>query len=218
MKYVYLPLAGLFLLSAFTSTQSTYETAVKKGIEQLYSAENLQDMQATANLFHRIAQTEKEKWLPPYYEALTYAFMSFNRTLEDGERDFYLDKADKLQESLADKQADPSEEKTLEGFIKMAKLSVSPMLRGPLMSRSTTACFEKAVALDPNNPRALGMLARMKYGTASFFGSSKDESCTLAKKAVVLYDKEQETKRGILPTWGRSMTASLAKSCGEKEE
>lgn len=210
-------LTALSLLFAFTPDQkANYEEAVKKGVEQLYAAESVEEMQTAANTFHRIAQQESNEWLPPYYEALTYTFMSFNNNLEDDQRDFYADKAQEIFESLEGKKPDASEATTLQGFIKMAKLSISPMLRGPFMSGAATALFEKAVKLNPENPRALGMLARMKYGTASFFGSSTEECCNMAQQAVALYQKEKETDRGIMPTWGYKMTKGLADSCSDE--
>ena len=97
----------------------------------------------------------------------------------------------------------------------MAKLSVNPAIRGMLLTPKVNAQFGKAMEMDPQNPRAAAMLARMKYGTAQFFNSSTEESCALAERSLALFNEESKTNRGINPSWGKGIAEGLLKACAK---
>lgn len=215
MKKMILNLTLLILAISFAlpakAENDAYTRAMQNAIEGYANVKNLEDYQQIANNFERIAQMEKEKWLPRYYTALTYVYMSFGKGLDKDQRDEYL--------AIAQEHADAAEERSennveiviLQGYIKMAKLSVSPALRGITMAPQATQLFEQARQMAPENPRAAVMLAQMKYGTAQFFNSSTEESCDLAQESLALYDKE--TERGIQPYWGKGLAESLLINC-----
>jgi hypothetical protein len=72
--------------------------------------------------------------------------------------------------------------------------------------------FGKAVALNPENPRALSLLAQMQYGTAQFFGSSTAEACGTLNKALEKFDTYKPAN-SLSPQWGRGMVAEMKQKC-----
>ena len=59
----------MMLITGIVSTQSKYEAGMGKAFEQMKAVKTAEDMGATAAFFERIADTEKDKWLPYYYAA-----------------------------------------------------------------------------------------------------------------------------------------------------
>ena len=216
MKSMY-KIFSLIVLSTtvLTAKGQAYENAMQKGLQQFGEAETSEEYQNVANHFERISNMNSDEWLPYYYAALTYVTMNWN--LEDGDdKDAVLDKAESLIEKAEKISENNAELVLMMGYIKMAKLSVSPALRGPFMTPKVNALFAQAVQMEPENPRAHGLKARMEYGTASFFGSGTEKPCEEAQKALELYAKEEQTERGIQPAWGKNIAQGLVKACSKK--
>ncbi|MDZ7845941.1 MAG: hypothetical protein U5L96_03720 [Owenweeksia sp.] len=191
--------------------KDAYYLAMQEALDRYSNVNSLDDYQEITNTFERISQMEKEEWLPRYYSALTYVYMSFENGLENKERDNYLAIAEGFAGQAEELSENNVEIVILEGYIKMAKLNVNPAIRGMTMTPKVTGLFERARKMAPENPRAIMMLARMKYGTAQFFKSSIEESCALAEKSLELYEKE--TDRGIEPSWGKEIAENLMSAC-----
>ena len=192
-----------------------YTQAMQSTLEQLESAESYEDYQVVANKFQRIANAEQDEWLPYYYAGLTQVYMSFQNGLDSDQRDEILEQARDLASKADELSPENVEILILEGYINMAKLSVNPAIRGMLLTPKVNAQFGKAMEMDPENPRATAMLARMKFGTAQFFNSSTEESCALAQRSLTLYEQEETSDRGINPTWGKGIAEGLLKACAK---
>ena len=193
-----------------------YTKAMETTIKTMKEAEKIEDYQSVANTFSRIHEMNKEEWLPSYYAGFVYIIMSFQDGLSDDERDTYLDIAEKYADRAAEVSEDNSEITALQGYAKMAKLSVKPAVRGPFMTSSIMKLFGKAMEQDPENPRAMLLMGRMKYGTAQFFRSDTKEACAFIQGSLKLYEKEHD--RGILPHWGKGMAEQVSRSCNSTRE
>ena len=196
-----------------TASEDAYQKAMGNALNQLNNASSIEDYQAVANVFQRIANAEEGEWMPYYYAGLTRVYMSFQKGQDNDTRDEILEIAADMADKADELDPDNVEILILKGYINMAKLSVNPAIRGMLLSPKVNSQFGKAVEMDPNNPRANIMLARMKYGTAQFFKSSTDESCAMASRSLALFEEEASTDRGIKPSWGRTLAESMVKSC-----
>lgn len=213
MKKAIIIFLGFFLSTNLSlSAQSDYQNYMYESIALYDSVKTLSDYQNIANRFDRIASKETNEWLPNYYAGLTYIYMSFVRGLEDDKRDEYLDQALVYAEKASDLAGPEVEITVLIGYVYMAKVSVSPALRGMTMSSKVSAYFEKALSMDPNNPRANLMLGRWKYGTAQFFGSDISESCALMQKSLSLFEAPENTC-SIMPSWGKGQAEAMSKNC-----
>lgn len=201
----------LTLLVATLSAQDKYTETMLKNIPLTYDAKTVAEYQDVANVFARIAAAEKTKWEPHYYEAYSYIMMA-NVEKDNSKKDGYLDLA-----TLANNRAkailkNDSEIVALEGFIFMMRVTVDPASRGQEYSGKAFHSLSQAVALNPENPRALTLLAQMQYGTAQFFGSSTDEACASVLKALQKYETAK-TENVLGPQWGKPLAERLKGTC-----
>lgn len=204
MKILDILLCAVFFVLAVAATPSdAYEKAMKSAIEKVFQAETLEDYQAASNTFDRIANKETKAWHPHYYSA--YAHIIMNTLVQDpATKDKYLDQA--MERLLSADELSPgnSELLTLEGFVHMMRVVVDPGSRGAEYSGQSIAAFQKAVAMDPSNPRALMLLANMQIGTARFFGSDSSEGCATLEKAIKLFESAAP-ENPLDPAWGKEM-------------
>ncbi len=215
MKWILKPavFTFLFIFSAlsFARSSSSYTETMEKNIKTLYEAQTIEDLQAVVNTFIRIGRAEKNKWRPYYYSAFGNIMMSA-RAESPEDKDAYLDKAgEELKKALALK-TDEAELVALEGFILMLRIPIDPANRGPQYSGMATGALAKAAGMDPENPRALFLLAQMQMGTAQFFGSDTSEACATLDKAIELFEM-QKLMHPLDPAWGKDMAMAVKKQC-----
>jgi tetratricopeptide (TPR) repeat protein len=207
-------LVALCLLLAFKSANATkdkYTETMQKNIETVYTAQNISDIQNAVNAFERIGDAEKTKWEPFYYASFGYVMMA-NKEKEANAKDNYLDLALKSLDRAKSIQANDSEITALEGFIHMIRVTVDPASRGQQYSGMAFQAYGKALAMNPENPRALSLMAQMQYGTAQFFGSPTTEACATLNKALEKFDTFK-SDNVLAPTWGRRMAEGLKTQC-----
>jgi hypothetical protein len=209
-------LFSLIFSSSIKAQDSAYFKVMQKALKMMEEDESIEDRQKTANLFDRIAEKENEEWLPLYYSGLNYIYMSFGDSLDLNQRDAYLAKAKERVEKAANISEENAEIIVLIGYVDMARLAADPASRGASLSAQIMQTFAKAVAMAPNNPRALLMLARMELGMAQFFGSGTEKACDLASQSMEVY--KLENKKGIEPKWGQGMAKQMLISCEKKDK
>lgn len=178
-----------------------YEAAMEAAIKNLYQAQSTEALQAAGNAFERIANKETEKWHPPYYAAYAQIMLA-TRMEEASQQDLHLDRAQTHLEAAQNLSPDNSELLALEGFIYMMRIPIDPATRGPQYSGMSMGALQKAIALDPDNPRAQLLLSDMQYGTAQFFGSDTSEACGTLQKAIELF-KTAKPEYKLDPDWGK---------------
>jgi tetratricopeptide (TPR) repeat protein len=209
MKTTTFIFALLISVSAFASDK--YTEQMSKHIHAVYTAKSVDEYQSAINALDRIALAEKTKWEPYYYSAFGNLMLA-TQTTEGAKKDSYLDLALAAIEKGKTIQANESELIALEGFVHMIRLTVDPGTRGPQYSGMAMQAFGKALGINPNNPRALALMAQMQFGTAQFFGSSTTEACGMAKKALEQFGSFK-SDNPLAPVWGKEMTDELLKQC-----
>ncbi len=203
---------GLLVLAAqFVFANDKYTEIMQKNIEAVYQAKSVEEFQSLANTFHRIAESEKTKWEAFYYEAYAYVMMA-NVEKEPSKKDGMLDASLKALESARNLQPGESEVVALEGFVHMIRVTVDPASRGQQYSGMAFQAFNKAVAMNPENPRALALLAQMEFGTAQFFGSSTADACATITKAIEKFENQKPASL-LSPMWGKNMALGLKNKC-----
>ena len=70
----------------------------------------------------------------------------------------------------------------------------------------------KALSMNPENPRALSLMAQMQYGTAQFFKSSTEEACATGRKAVEKFES-YKNDNVLAPLWGKESALAFVKRC-----
>lgn len=186
-----------------------YVEAMQKNIKAVYTANTIDDLQGAVNTLSRIGEAEKTKWEPFYYASFGYIMMA-TRATDALKKDGYLDLAKTSLDKASAILPNDSEIIALEGFIHMIRVTVDPASRGPQYSMLSMQTFGKALAINPNNPRALGLMAQMQLGTAQFFKQDASEACATARQALPLFDLPVT---GFAPQWGKEMTQSVVVRC-----
>ncbi|NJM24623.1 MAG: hypothetical protein HC859_02925 [Bacteroidia bacterium] len=183
----YVALASCMLAVNAATANDKYTETMQANIEKVYNAGSIEELQPVVNNFERIAVAEKTKWEPYYYASFGYTMMA-NREKDGSKKDGYLDQA--LNAVAKAKELAPTESEVIamEGFVHMLRVTVDPAARGQQYSGMAMQAFGKAVSLNPENPRALAMLAQMQYGMAQFFGNSTADACATATQALVKFD------------------------------
>lgn len=203
------------LLSSTVFAQNTgrYEKAMASAITELHAAKELEQLQQVANKLERISQAEQGEWLPGYY--LGYTYLQMAAKSNSGSNDRYLEMSQQQLDKLLEKEPANSEVFALQGYKHMLYVAADPANRGADYTPRTMEAFQRAIALDPNNPRAFLLMGQMQYGVANFFGSSTEEACQLMQRGIQLIEQEKEDS--LLPRWGKGMAEASARMCAKGE-
>ena len=215
MKKNLILLLGM-LCASVALANGQFEKAMGKNVPAMFTAETPEELQAVINQLDRIGEAEGDRWEPYYYAA--FGYLRLGEMYETAaEKDKYFDLAmEEVEKGEAIKPND-SEIEAMRGYINMMKLTVDPQTRGMTYSGLAFASFQKAIALDENNPRAHFLMGRMQYGTAQFMGGTTDEACGSLFKALVMFEKAEDPENPFAPTWGKESTEQAIKQLCEKK-
>ena len=201
----------LTLIITVSYAQDKYTTQMLKSMESVYNSKTPEEYQAAINAMDRIGNAEKTKWEPFYYSAFGYLMIA-TKEKDVVKKDQFLDlSAAALAKGKAINENE-SELVALDGFIQMIRVTVDPAARGAQYSGQAMQLFGKAVALNPENPRALGLMAQMQFGMANFFNSSTTEACATAAKSLEKFQTYQSTNP-LAPKWGKGMSEEVVQQC-----
>jgi tetratricopeptide (TPR) repeat protein len=204
----------VFITCSTYASGDPYEEAMKSGMELLETAQNAEDFLSAANHFERIANVATDRWHPAYYIAYAQAIAA-TREKDGSKIDELLDAAESFLKKAAAMDHDKSEVAALQGFVHMLRVGVDPGTRGQEYSMMSSASLQKAVALNPDNPRAVFLQAQLSFGTAQFFGSDTSEACAANARALEIFEKNElpsETDP-FAPRWGKRQAISFQKQC-----
>lgn len=199
------------MLKTTYSNDTRYVEAMQKNIQSVYKAKSQEELQAAVNSLERIANAEKVKWEPYYYMSFAYILMA-SKEQESAKKDLYLDQANAAIQKAHTINSNESEIVALVGFIHMIRVTVDPASRGAQYSGLAMEAFGKATSLNPENPRALALMAQMQHGTAKFFGSPITDACATVNAALQKFDT-YNSDNPLAPQWGREMAIGLKKEC-----
>jgi hypothetical protein len=201
----------LLIVHSLFANDKRYMEAMQKNINAVYEAESISALQSSVNSLARIADAEKTKWEPYYYAAFGYIMMA-DREKDPGKKDLYLDQATGAIGKAKSINDHESEIVALEGFVHMIRVTVDPATRGPQYVALAMQQFGKATAMNPDNPRALALMAQMQHGTAKFFSSPLTEACTTLDRALQKFET-YTSENPLSPRWGGGMALELKKEC-----
>ncbi len=209
MKNIMLTLTWLFFTTIIAFGQSKYESSMQKAFE-LWEDGNTQ--QASA-LFERISQAEKDNWIPLYHAANVLISSSF--AVEDPvQRNNMLEKAKSFIAEAHNRSADNSELLTLEGLLYTAYVTMDPQTYGMTHSPKIMELHEKAIQLDPENPRAHLNKIQYAMGTAQFFGQDITPLCEQMKEIIPKFEN-RITETLFAPSWGVENAKQIVTNCNE---
>jgi len=205
---IILSLLVIATLSSFAQNEK-YISMMEETISKIDSRE-IADIQSAANTFERIGNMETEEWLPNYYASYTYMKIAIYH-MSEGDTDkmnasiakaqTFLDKAKAIE-------SDHSEIYVLQGYIYQGHIWESPMINGARYSGKCYAELDKAIEINPDNPRAYYIKGQNLFYTPSFFGGGAESAKPVLATAKEKYDSF-EAESSIHPTWGAGNTEHL---------
>lgn len=196
-----------FLLVSLASAQGQFEQGMGKAFGLWGEGKS---SEASA-LFERIASAEKNNWLPNYYVALvntTDAFDPKNKANIPA----LLDKAQKALDEAAGISFDNPEIMVLQALIYTAWLVQDPMTNGMKYSALAIKEYEKALAIAPNNPRAVFGKAEFEMGGAKYWGTDTKPMCEQIAKSIELFANFKPESE-FHPKWGLDRAQEVLKTC-----
>jgi len=172
---------------------------------------NPAELQALGNKFERIANAEKNQWLPFYYAAycqVNFAFMSPDKSKTDE----IANKATELINKADALNPNNSEISCIKSMIASSHLMVDPMSRYMEYGPESQKHLEAALAQDPTNPRPELLLGQaLKYTPEQFGGG-----CSNALVKLELAAKKFEAFKpasSLHPNWGKEYNQQMIDEC-----
>ncbi len=215
MKKFIVSAVWMLLATLSTNAQSEkYLAAMKTNMGALDSSfRNPASLLSLANNFERIANAEKNQWLPFYYAAfcqVNYSFMEQDKSKVDA----IADKAAALISQADLLQPGNSEISCIKSMIASSRLMVNPMQRYMEFGPESDKQLETAIAQDPANPRPHFLKGQgLKYTPEQFGGGCKTAKEEL-QKAMDKFNTFKPASE-ISPDWGKEMNSKLLNECNQ---
>ena len=207
MKKVTLILALIFAVNI--SAQTQYEKGMNKALE-LWGAKKNKE---AAQLFERIATAEKDNWLPSYYAATVLIIDGF-AIRDEAALTTHLNKAQELLDNAFAVSKNNPELIITQAFLNLVYVAFDGQKYGMKLSGTNVQLYEKALKIDPNNPRVVLAKAQWGMGGAKFFGQSTEPFCKEIKRSIELF-KTEKKKGKFHPFGGIERAQQALKECGK---
>lgn len=195
-------------------TNEAYHKAMTESIAQLFQSATITDYVDVANQFERISQMEKAEWLPLYYASYAYIMISFQES-DNTKKDAYLDQAQKLLDKALAIDANESELHMLQGFLYPSRINIDPMARGMLYMEKMNTALNKALELNPDNPRVYYLRATMTYHMPPAYGGGAANALPFYKMADEKF-KIFKPQTDLSPNWGKEANEAELKKASEE--
>ncbi|NJO91188.1 MAG: hypothetical protein HC831_21150 [Chloroflexia bacterium] len=211
MKKIVLILTLAILGFSLNAQNAEYYQAMGQNLRKLGEAKTSDELQSVGNQFELIANKEQNEWLPLYYAAQSTILM-VHRGVENDKIDSYLDYAQKFIDKALTISEKESEIYVLQGFLHQARIGVNSMSRGQKYSALAYESFEKAKALNAENPRIYYLMAMSVLNTPKMFGGGKKNALPLFLQAKEKFDAFKPAST-IFPNWGAEHNQQMLDKC-----
>lgn len=199
--------AFVFFICSLMSAQTQFEQGMGKAM-QLWGAGKSTEAIAT---FERIASVEKTNWLPNYYIAFIGTINAFQ--IKDKAAATAL--INRAQQAIDDATAispNNPEIMVVQAMLYTAILVQDPMTNGQKYSALAIEQYNKALAIDPNNPRAIFSKAEFEIGSAKYWGTDTKPMCAAIAKSIELFAAFKPESQ-FHPNWGADRAQEKLKEC-----
>ena len=196
-----------FFICSLLSAQTQYEQGMGKAM-QLWGAGN--DTEAIST-FERIASVEKTNWLPNYYIAFINTIDAFG-TKDKDKVTALLSKAQDAIDNATAISPNNTEIMVVQAMLYTAILVQDPMTNGQKYSGLAMEQYNKALIIDPKNPRVVFSKAEFEIGGAKYWGTDTKPMCDAIAKSIELFANfKPETQ--FHPSWGLDRAQEALKNC-----
>ena len=197
---------AIFICSLL-SAQTKYEQVMGKAM-QLWGEGK--DTEAVAT-FERIASVEKANWLPNYYIAFINTINAFG-TKDKEKVNALLTKAQDAIDNASAISPNNSEIMVVQAMLYTAILVQDPMTNGQKYSLLVMEQYAKALAINPNNPRAVYSKAEFEIGGAKYWKTDTKPMCEAIAKSIELF-ANFKPETAFHPNWGLDRAQQALISC-----
>ncbi len=201
-KAIFLVLLALLTLPAMSQGRK-YKKAMNAAIEKMHKASDAAGEMELVPGFEDLAQSYPDQWFPSYHASRILVTSSFEESDAD-KSDALLDRAKKWLNRTMELAPEESEVHVLESLYYIGMMSVDPMTRGQLYYEDVLAAIQKALSLNPENPRAYFMDGMMTANLPEFLGGGPE-----AAKPIFLEAQEKfkafHNDDPFWPTWGEDL-------------
>ncbi len=208
MRSITFAFALLLLFQVTVAQSDRYTAAMEKNIALIDSARTVEAWTDLANNFERIAEAEKNQWLPWYYAALGNVMSGFQQANPQGGNIDKLDPiADKASMQIAKAEELSSENSEIflvKKLIATLYMVSDPQGRWQKYGPMSTEALAKAKVLDPENPRIYLLEGQDKLYTPEEFGGSKAAAKELFQESEKRFGTFKP-ESALHPNWGLPM-------------
>ncbi|MGL2963994.1 hypothetical protein ACSVH2_09275 [Flavobacterium sp. RSB2_4_14] len=199
--------AFTLLVCSLLTAQTQYEQGMGKALG-LWGEGKAQE---SSDLMERIAGAEKNNWLPNYYVALINTTEAFNPANKE-KVPAMLNKAQNAIDAATLISPNNPEIMVVQAMLYTVNIVQDPMTNGQKYSGLVMEQYGKALAIDPNNPRAVFSKAEFEIGSAKFWGTDTKPMCAQIEKSIQLFANfKPETV--FSPKWGLDRAQEAMKNC-----
>lgn len=201
----------MLCLSIGLQAQDQYTKAMSKALSLWGEGKNAESVA----MFERILQVEKDNWIPAYYAAnvlIVQSFESKDKTVTNE----LLESAKAHIAEAHKRSPENSEIVTLEGVLYTGYVAMDPAVYGMQYSGKIMKLHQKAISLDPENPRALANSIEFEMGSARFFGQDLTPLCLKMKEVLPKFDS-QSSDIPFWPSYGKDRALQMSQQCDTKE-
>jgi hypothetical protein len=183
------------------NTNEKFVKAMEKALSGMDTLKTAEQWVECSNSFERIAQKEPKEWLPVYYVAFCHD-MAFNLSQDPGKQELFTKRAEEFVNKADALNPDNSEIYVLKNMISGLYIRMNPMVNGQKYGPVAAMQLEKALALDPENPRAYMQKGIGLYFTPAQWGGDKVQGKQLMEKADAKFATFKPAS-SIHPSWGK---------------
>jgi len=195
------------LISSFLTAQTSFEQGMGKSLG-LWGEGKAQEASA---LMERIAAAEKSNWLPNYYVALINTTEAFNPANKEKVPAMIIKAQDAIDNATLISPSN-SEIMVVQAMLYTVVLLQDPMTNGVKYTGLVMEQYSKALAINPNNPRAVFSKAEFEIGGAKYWGTDTKPMCAQIEKSIQLFANfKPETP--FSPKWGLDRAQEALKAC-----
>ena len=195
------------LISSLLTAQTSYEQGMGKSLG-LWGEGKAQEASA---LMERIAAAEKSNWLPNYYVALINTTEAFNPANKEKVPAMIIKAQDAIDNATL---ISPNNDEIMvvQAMLYTVILLQDPMTNGVKYTGLVMEQYGKALAINPNNPRAVFSKAEFEIGGAKYWGTDTKPMCAQIEKSIQLFANfKPETP--FSPKWGLDRAQEALKGC-----
>lgn len=187
-------------ISGYAQNAIDCDAALQQVLSKVKEEKEMSGLYNHVNTLKRLSAMCPGQWLPDYYIAYFDLKLVLSKAT-DKPADLLQEVSEKLTALKSNAQANASEVATLEGYYYYAMIAQDPAVNGQKYYREVMNGYEKAIRLDPSNPRPQLQLAIFQHRMAAFMKQPDDGFCDKLQQLEQTF-RDFRPAGATAPDWG----------------